>query len=408
MSVQLLNNSSNSNVVIQQVLSATLRYMTAALLTFTCLLGLTGYSLMIVVILKTQNIGGAIHAKLNSGNDGGSRALLLNAYLSGLIGSGVVIPVYIANIAGGTLVIPLLMCKIFGFLNVLTFNALLTTSVAIAIRQCLLLVTKTYGRYSFFQTRLVIAVSWLVPMVLALMASPYVGFNGNLLNCLFDSSVNMPPWFPTVVISAPVLIVVATILVCYALLFQSTKTQKRAFQRSSDAPVAAAVAPAPVQDSQNIPSISTVTGETTQQTADIRLQSLWAKARARNAKLAVKLIANWLIFASFWLPLAFMFLASVRSTVSPESWLVGSLLARLFYGMGWALFGIWNERLRHNLKLLLLGADIVNRKQVRPTAQRNEEPVVKKISATTTQITQSTDQPARLSVATESLKSLDG
>ena len=353
-----MNTTVSSVTTHQQDLPKTLRYITASFLTITCLLGLTGYSLMIVVIMKTQNIGGAVHATLNGGKDGGSRALLLNAYLSGLIGSGVLIPVYIANISGGTLVVPLLMCKIFGFLNVLTFNALLASSVAIAVRQCLLLATKTYGRYSERTSSLIIVVTWLIPLALALSATPHVGFNYRLLNCLFEDSMGpASSLLPIFLISTPALSAITAIFICYVILFQAMKKQ--------------------LQSVQTWPQIPTVAGG---HTASSALPSVpfWTVTRVRNTRLAVKLAVNWMIFATLWSPLACMYATSVRSTVSPQSWLVGSLLARLFYGMGWVLFGIWNERLRKTMKTLLLGLCHHRRRQVLPSIPRNEELVTRR------------------------------
>lgn len=329
---------SREGVGLVSALPSTTRYIAAAFLTFTCFVGLFGYSVVIFVIVRTRDIGGSLHRRTGSGQDGGSRALLLNSYAAGLIGSGIVIPAYVANISGGRLVYPVAMCRVIGFLNVLTFNALLTTSVAITTRQCLLLMTKTYGRYSWRQTKLIIALSWSLPLAMAIACSRYVGFSAQLLNCLFQTDGGAPPWLPTVVIATPAFVAIAAIFVCYALLFKATRSQQ---QRT------AAQA-----------TVSTVLPSTA-----VRQHGLRTKANVRSAVLAVKLIANWSIFAAFWLPMPCMFIASVRGPVSAESWLVGSLMTRLFYGLGWAVFGIWNRRLRQALKATIFGLHSVKQKR---------------------------------------------
>lgn len=146
---------------------------------------------MIVVVLKTKNVGGSLNSTPRGagGEDGGSKAILLIAYAAGLIGSVFVIPIYTVNVAAGRLMITDRLCKVFGFLNVLMYNALLVTSAAIAVKQCLLLVTKTHGRYLTTKTRLIVFVTWFIPIVISASASPYVGFNAHLLNCLLTSDV---------------------------------------------------------------------------------------------------------------------------------------------------------------------------------------------------------------------------
>lgn len=305
-----------------------MRYVTAALLTSTCALGLTGYSVMIYVIAKTENIGGAIHARLSGGSDGGNRVMLVSSYVAGLIGSGSAIPVYVANISGRRLVVPVLMCRVFGFVNVVTFNALLSTSVATVIRQCLLVVTKGYGRYSERKTLVIVALSWLVPLAMGIGVYPYVGFNPNLLNCLFqDTRHATPPAVPLVVMATPAIFSVVTIFVCYALLFRASKLRRTVAKETV----------ATVMDTSAV----------------ISSKSLWTRTDARRVKLALKLIANWTIFAIVWLPLSCMFIADTFTPISPTTWMVGSLMARMFYGTGWMVFGIWNQRLRHTLKIVI-------------------------------------------------------
>lgn len=340
-------------------LPSTTRFIAAAFLTLTCFVGLSGYSFVIFVVVRTRDIGGGVHRRTTgSGHDGGSRALLLNSYAAGLIGSGIVIPVYVINISGGRLVFPVAFCRVLGFLNVVTFNALLTTSVAITTRQCLLLMTKTYGRYSWRQTKLIIALSWSLPLAMATACSPYVGFNVQLLNCLFQTDGGAPPWLPTVVIATPAFVAIAAIFVCYALLFQATKSQQQ--QTGGQATV-----------STVLPSIVG------------RQQGVRTKANV----LAVKLIANWSIFAAFWLPLPCMFIASVSGSVSAESWLVGSLMTRLFYGLGWAVFGIWNRRLRQALKATILGLYPVKQKRSCSGSTTQEQPPLAATQGTLTDTT---------------------
>lgn len=314
------------NYTIPDPPSAPLRYFAAALLSLTCLLGLTGYTVMIYVIVKTTNIGGGTVYVTSGcgggggGRDGGSRVMLVNAYAAGLLGSVTAIPVYAANVAGGRLVIPVAMCKAFGFVNVVAFNALLATSVAIVIRQCLLLVTRDRGRYSDRTTWVIIALSWSVPMAIGCAVSPYVGFSPVILNCLLgDLRHETPRFVPVVVIATPTVAAVVTILISYALLFQASN----------------------IRQTVVVDTVATVTGEATR------------RARTRNIRLALKLTANWSIFAAFWLPMSCMLIADIIHPVPSQTWLVGSVLARMFYGTGWMLFGIWNERLRQTLRRLV-------------------------------------------------------
>lgn len=327
-----------------------MRYVTAALLTSTCVLGLTGYSVMIYVIAKTDNIGGTVHARLSGGSDGGNRLMLVSSYVAGLVGSGSAIPVYVANISGRRLVVPVLMCRVFGFVNVVTFNALLSTSVAMVIRQCLLVVTKGHGRYSERKTLAIVALSWLVPLAMGLGVWRYVGFNPNLLNCLFEDTHHVtPPVVPLVVIATPAIFSVATILVCYALLFRASKLKRTVDVKES--------------------TVATVTGGGTDSSgAAISPKSRWTRTDARRMKLALKLIANWTIFAVVWLPLSCMFIADTFTPISPTAWMAGSLIARMFYGTGWLVFGIWNERLRHTLKMV-----VCRRRKVVPVARMKLE-----------------------------------
>lgn len=206
------------------------RYISAVVLIASCLLGVFGHCAMILAVARTKNIGGSLQGGSLPGGvakDGGTRLLLTNACLTGLIGCLVDLPMNTANVIGGRLVSSRQMCAVVGFMNVLISSALQASSTAIAVQQCLILLTRHRGRYSRTQATLVVVLSWAVPAALAACASPVVGFNSQLLSCLLEPQREQLPWMPVLVVSMPTWIALGVVATSYALIYRAANRQAR-------------------------------------------------------------------------------------------------------------------------------------------------------------------------------------
>jgi len=371
---------------------------------------------MLAAVAQTKNIGGAIYASGagTSGSDvgdGGARALLANACVTGFLGSLFTLPMYALNVTGGHLMFPNEVCKGVAVINQMLLLSLLTSSSAIAVHQCLILVTHSKGRYTLIQTRVILATSWLFPAAVAGACIPYVGFNERLLNCLFIAGVGHPGWVPISLIGVPVVVTLAVTGLCYILIYRAAAaarvTAAVGFMPSSreaalEAMVVSTVealtstSSAPKQQQQQHEGLSAVQrpvqvptvqqtngripekseteqksktsgqireGYTVNQTnkyyTNVKKQPVRANplksgfCGGREIQLATKLTINWMVYAVIWTPLTVLYMSNETHRFSADLWLICSVLARLFCGVGWAVHGMWNKRLRMAIRKLL-------------------------------------------------------
>ena len=231
------NKSSPNRPPSTAIAAAGVRLALGALLVITAAVGVTGHGVLLVSVKRTRNIGGSLHVAgfgptVGSGGlaaDGGGRALLANACLAGLLGCAFSLPFYIVNLTGGRLMFDESTCRVVAYFNILLFLALLTTSSAIAVQQCLLLVRPARARYTHRTTAVILAASWAVPVTLTASGTSYLGFNERLLQCLFVTA--RPDWVPIVIVSLPTFAAVVATGVCYALIVATVHRSRVRLQR---------------------------------------------------------------------------------------------------------------------------------------------------------------------------------
>ena len=350
------SNSSNTT----QLHSHQERMIAFGVLAVMSVMGAVGHSLMIHVIRTTSSFSKRF------------KQLTMNLSVLGLLVSLIAVPTHMVNIFVNHNMYGVLGCQIIGYINMALFLATLSNIVLIAIQRCVMLTkpqTLITSRKRIFLEQLIL---WIVPLTIALLGLPAYGFSSSQLHCSFQDEA-MDTWITAIMIGIPGLAVLIVICSCYVVICCKVSKSKTALRQKSRRRVrpmntVAHIVVEPQQEFaestrqgkgrkvstslpnlQRIHELTVVTdGENTVRLTD-RLAS-WSDLYSKELKLTVQIIVNCSMFIFTWAPLVTLYAIVCCVDISPTLWLSFTVLARLYSGTSWLIYGIWSKNVRFTLK----------------------------------------------------------